>query len=118
MAVKPLYSRHQQYNASHIQEDQKSFSLISILMSAGVLFDREIILLWLQTYHSSSLSISTISQTDGKRTLPSSIFCPGIIDYHFHRDSEICFVRKVTLTKKSKDKPGEILMLSKVQVIH
>lgn len=49
MAVKPLYSRHQQCNASPIQEHQKSFSLISILMSAGILFDREIILLWLQT---------------------------------------------------------------------
>lgn len=87
-------------------------------MSAGVLFDREIILLWLQTYHSSSLSISTISQGDGKRTLPSSIFCPGIIDYHFHRGSEICFLWKVIPTKESEDKPGEILMLSKVQVGH
>lgn len=45
MAPKPLYSRDQQCNASHIQEHQKSFSLISILMSAGILFDREIILL-------------------------------------------------------------------------
>lgn len=87
-------------------------------MSAGILFDREIILLWFQTYHSSSLSISTISQGDGEGTLPSSIFCPGIIDYHFHRDSEICFERKVTLTTESEEKPGEILMLSKVQVDH
>lgn len=35
MAVKPLYSRHQQCNASHIQEHQESFAFISILMSAG-----------------------------------------------------------------------------------
>lgn len=44
MAVKPLYFRHQQCNASHIQGHQESFSLISILMSAGILFDRDITL--------------------------------------------------------------------------
>lgn len=48
--------------------------------------------------------------------ISSLTFLPSVIDYHFHRHSEICLMWKVTHKKKHEEKPGAILMLRKVLV--
>lgn len=117
MAVKPLYPRHQQCNTNHIQEHQKSFSLINTVISAGILFDRgdyPFVIVDIIAFPCLLALCPKVMGRELYQFFHLSFYCYWLSFSQVL--SEICLLWKVTFTKKCEEKPGEILMLSKVLV--